>query len=78
MPATGAGRTITVASAAGSRQDRVPAPASSRCLDVLASRDEERGERARSRLAAAEDVHTSDLTLIECDRAVRRATARRA
>ena len=35
--------------------------------------DEERGKRARSWLAAAEDVHTSDLTLIECDRAVRRA-----
>ena len=35
--------------------------------------DEERGEPARSRLAAAEAVHTSDLTLVECDRALRRA-----
>ena len=39
--------------------------------------DEERGERARSRLAAAEAVHTSDLTLVECDRALRRATVTR-
>ena len=35
--------------------------------------DEERGERARSRLVAAAAVYTSDLTLIECDRALRRA-----
>ncbi len=37
--------------------------------------DEERSERARARLAAADLVFTSDLTLIECDRAVRRAVA---
>ena len=37
--------------------------------------DEERGERARSRLTAAETVHTSDLTLVECDRTLRRAAA---
>ena len=37
--------------------------------------DEERGARARSRLAAAAAVYTSDLTLIECDRALRRAAA---
>ena len=35
--------------------------------------DEERGDRARAELAAADVVHTSDLTLIECDRAFRRA-----
>ena len=35
--------------------------------------DEERGEHARSQLAAADAVHTSDLTLIECDRTIRRA-----
>ena len=37
--------------------------------------DEERGDRARAQLAAAEVVFTSDLTLIECDRAFRRAAA---
>lgn len=37
--------------------------------------DEERGERARLRLAAADVIFTSDLTLIECDRAFRRAVA---
>lgn len=37
--------------------------------------DEERGERAWSSLAAAAAVHTSDLTLIECDRTFRRAAA---
>ena len=37
--------------------------------------DEERGERARSRLTAAQAVHTSDLTLVECDRTLRRAVA---
>ena len=35
--------------------------------------DEELGDQARSRLAAAEAIHTSDLTLIECDRTFRRA-----
>ncbi len=35
--------------------------------------EEERGHTARSRLAEADAVHTSDLTLIECDRALRRA-----
>lgn len=35
--------------------------------------EEERGHVARSRLAEADAVHTSDLTLIECDRALRRA-----
>ena len=35
--------------------------------------DEERGDRARSHLAAAASVSTSDLTLIECDRTLRRA-----
>lgn len=35
--------------------------------------EEERGHSARSRLAEADAVHTSDLTLIECDRALRRA-----
>ena len=34
---------------------------------------EDGGERARSQLAAAAAVHTSDLTLIECDRGLRRA-----
>ena len=34
--------------------------------------DEEQRERARSRLAAAEAVHTSDLTLVECDRTLYR------
>ena len=36
--------------------------------------DEERGDHARSQLAAADAIHTSDLTLIECDRTLRRAT----
>ena len=35
--------------------------------------DEERGDRAWSHLAAATSVSTSDLTLIECDRTLRRA-----
>ena len=35
--------------------------------------EEERGHTARFRLAEADAVHTSDLTLIECDRALRRA-----
>lgn len=35
--------------------------------------DEERGEHARSQLAAADAIHTSELTLIECDRTFRRA-----
>ena len=35
--------------------------------------DEERGDHARSHLAAAASVSTSDLTLIECDRTLRRA-----
>lgn len=35
--------------------------------------DEERGDRAWSQLVAADAIHTSDLTLIECDRAFRRA-----
>lgn len=37
--------------------------------------DEERGEDAWAHLTAADAVHTSDLTLIECDRAFRRAAA---
>ena len=37
--------------------------------------DEERGETARVQLAAADVIFTSDLTLIECDRAFRRAVA---
>ncbi len=37
--------------------------------------DEERGDRAWSQLVAADSIHTSDLTLIECDRAFCRATA---
>ncbi len=36
---------------------------------------EDRGESARSQLAAAAAVSTSDLTLIECDRTLRRAVA---
>ena len=36
---------------------------------------EDRRAGARSLLAAAAAVHTSDLTLIECDRGLRRATA---
>lgn len=35
--------------------------------------DEERGDHARSQLAAADAIHTSDLTLIESDRTFRRA-----
>ena len=35
--------------------------------------DEDRADRARSQLVAADSVHTSDLTLIECDRTIRRA-----
>ena len=37
--------------------------------------DEQRGDGALSQLAAADVIHTSDLTLIECDRAFRRAAA---
>ena len=37
--------------------------------------DEERGDSAWSQLTAAAAVSTSDLTLIECDRALRRAGA---
>ena len=37
--------------------------------------DEERGDQARSHLAAADAIHASDLTVIECDRAFRRAAA---
>ena len=37
--------------------------------------DEERGDGARAQLAAADVIFTSDLTLIECDRALRRAVA---
>ena len=37
--------------------------------------DEERGDLARDQLAAADIIFTSDLTLIECDRAFRRAVA---
>ena len=37
--------------------------------------DEERGDRASSQLTAAATVSTSDLTLIECDRTLRRAAA---
>ena len=37
--------------------------------------DEERGDSARAQLAAADVIFTSDLTLIECDRAFRRAVA---
>ena len=36
---------------------------------------EERGETVRAQLAAADVIFTSDLTLIECDRAFRRAVA---
>ena len=36
---------------------------------------EDRGESARSQLTAATAVSTSDLTLIECDRTLRRAVA---
>lgn len=36
---------------------------------------EDGSARARSRLAEAAAVHTSDLTLIECDRGLRRAAA---
>ena len=36
---------------------------------------EDLGESARSQLSAAAGVSTSDLTLIECDRALRRAVA---
>ncbi|MXZ70991.1 MAG: type II toxin-antitoxin system VapC family toxin [Acidobacteria bacterium] len=36
--------------------------------------DEERGDRAWSQLVAADTVHTSDLTLIECDRTFRRGS----
>ena len=35
--------------------------------------DEDRGDRAWSQLVAADAIHTSDLTLIECDRTFRRA-----
>ena len=37
--------------------------------------DEERGDSAWSQLTAAATVSTSDLTLIECDRTLRRAAA---
>ena len=37
--------------------------------------DEERGDSALSQLTAAATVSTSDLTLIECDRTLRRAAA---
>ena len=37
--------------------------------------DEERGDDAWSRLVAADTIHTSDLTLIECDRTFRRGTS---
>ena len=37
--------------------------------------DEDRGDSARSQLTAATAVSTSDLTLIECDRTLRRAAA---
>lgn len=37
--------------------------------------DEERGDLARSQLASAHAIFTSDLTLIECDRVFRRAAA---
>ena len=37
--------------------------------------DEERGDSAWSQLTAATAVSTSDLTLIECDRTLRRAVA---
>ena len=37
--------------------------------------DEERGDHSWSQLVAADAIHTSDLTLIECDRVFRRAAA---
>lgn len=39
--------------------------------------DEERGDSARAQLASADLIFTSDLTLIECDRVIRRAAATR-
>ena len=37
--------------------------------------DEERGDQAWSQLVAADTIHTSDLTLLECDRTFRRGSS---
>ena len=45
------------------------------CAVVARLLEEERGDGARAQLAAADIIFTSDLTLIECNRAFRRAVA---